>query len=58
VVDAVRELSDAELGRAATVSLHWDAPLITQYFIEDHPLSHAYHHLVGIRAAVGTGTHL
>jgi hypothetical protein len=51
VVDAVRELSDAELDRAAPVSLHWDAPLTTQYFIEEHPLSHAYHHLVSIRAA-------
>jgi hypothetical protein len=53
VVGAIREFSDAELDRAATVSLHWDAPLTTQYFIEDHPLSHAYHHLASMRAAMG-----
>jgi len=48
VVSAVRELTDAELDQAAPVSLHWDAPLTTQYFIEDHPLSHAYDHLTTI----------
>lgn len=56
VVSAIRELSDAELDRAAPVSLHWDAPLTTQYFIEEHPLSHAYHHLATIRMAMGIDT--
>jgi hypothetical protein len=56
VVSAVRELTDAELDRAAPVSLHWDAPLTTQYFIEGHPLGHAYQHLASIRAAVGSET--
>jgi hypothetical protein len=56
VVSAIRELSDAELDRAAPVSLHWDAPLTTQYFIEDHPLGHAYHHLATIKAAMSTDT--
>jgi hypothetical protein len=50
---AIRELSDAELDQAAPVSLHWNAPLTTQYFIEDHPLSHSYHHLALIRETVG-----
>jgi hypothetical protein len=54
VVGAVRALSDAELDRAAPVSLHADAPLTTQYFIEEHPLGHAYHHLASIRKALGT----
>jgi hypothetical protein len=54
LVSAVRELTDAELDQAAPVSLHWDTPLTTQYFIEDHPLSHAYDHLASIRAAVGS----
>ncbi len=54
VVAAIRELSDEQLDRAAPVSLHGDAPLTTQYFIEEHPLSHAYHHLASIRAALGT----
>jgi hypothetical protein len=53
VVGAIRELSDEELDRAAPVPLHADARLTTQYFIEDHPLGHAYHHLAGIRVAIG-----
>jgi hypothetical protein len=52
VVRAIREMSDAELDRAAPVSLHADAPVTAQYLIEDHPLSHAYQHLASIRAAV------
>lgn len=56
VVSAIRELSDAELDRAAPVSLHSDAPLTAQYFIEDHPLGHAYHHLATLRAALGADT--
>ena len=54
VVNAVRELTDEELDRAAPVSLPWNAPLTTQYFIEDHPLGHAYQHLASIQAALGT----
>ena len=56
VVSAIRELSDEELDRAAPISLHWSAPLTTQYFIEDHPLSHAYQHLASIREALGAQT--
>ena len=52
-VSAIRELSDAELDQAAPVSLHWNAPLTAQYFIEDHPLSHSYHHLTLIRGTLG-----
>jgi len=52
-VAAIRALSDKELDRAAPVSLHADAPLTTQYFIEDHPLAHSFHHLAAIRAAIG-----
>jgi hypothetical protein len=53
VVSGVQELTDAELDRAAPVSLHWNAPLTAQYFVEGHPLAHAYQHLASIRAAVG-----
>jgi hypothetical protein len=49
----VRSLSDAELDRAAPVSLNANAPLTCQFFIEDHALRHSYFHLAGIRAAVG-----
>ena len=52
-IAAIRALSDKELDRAAPVSLHADAPLTTQYFIEDHPLAHSFHHLAAIRAAIG-----
>jgi hypothetical protein len=52
-IAAIRELTDEQLDRAATVSLHWDIPLTTQYFIEDHPLTHSYQHLGSIRDALG-----
>ena len=47
-VAAIRALSDEELDRAAPVSVHWDAPLTAQYFIEAHPISHPYQHLASI----------
>ena len=49
---AVRALSDDQLDTAATVSLNFDAPLTCQFFVEDHPLRHSYHHLGRIRAAL------
>ena len=51
---AIRELSDEELDQAAPISLNWDAPLTTQYFIEEHPLSHSFRHLSSIKAACAT----
>ena len=56
VADAIRELSDEQLDKAAPVSLNWDAPLTTQYFIEEHPMSHAFAHLSSIRAALNGKT--
>ncbi|HEX7023870.1 MAG TPA: DinB family protein [Gemmatimonadales bacterium] len=50
---AVRGMSDDDLDRAAPVSLNADAPLTTQFFIEDHALRHSHHHLAKIRAALG-----
>ena len=50
--DAVRAFTDEELDRAAPVSLNGDAPLTTQFFIEDHALRHSFHHLARIRAAL------
>ncbi len=49
---AVRALTDAELDRAAAVSLNSDAPLTCQFFLEDHAVRHSYHHLARIRAAL------
>jgi hypothetical protein len=50
---AIRALSDIEFDRAAPVSLNSDAPLTCQYFLEEHAVRHSYHHLAGIRAALG-----
>jgi hypothetical protein len=49
---AIRALSDEELNHAATVSLYGDAPLTCQFFLEDHPVRHSYHHLAVIRRAM------
>jgi hypothetical protein len=52
---AIRALTDEQLDRATTVSLNSDAPLTCQFFLEDHAVRHSYHHLAGIRAALGVG---
>jgi hypothetical protein len=49
---AIRVLTDEELDRAVTVSLYGDAPLTCQFFLEDHPVRHSYHHLARIRRAL------
>lgn len=49
---AVRGFTDAELDRAAPVSLNAGAPLTAQFVLEDHAVRHSYHHLARIRAAV------
>lgn len=51
--EAVRAMTDEQLDRAAPVSLNGDAPLTSQFFIEDHALRHSFHHLAKIRAALG-----
>jgi len=50
---AIRALSDEQLATAAPVSLYSDAPLTCQFVLEDHAVRHSYHHLAGIRRAVG-----
>jgi hypothetical protein len=50
---AIRAFADDELDRAAAVSLNSDALLTCQFIIEDHAVRHSYHHLAGIRAALG-----
>jgi hypothetical protein len=49
---AIRALSDADLDRAAPVSLYADAPITCQFMLEDHAVRHSYHHLAGIRRAL------
>jgi hypothetical protein len=48
---AIRALSDEQLDRAAPISLNADAPLTTQFMLEDHAVRHSYHHLAAIRGA-------
>ena len=50
----VRALTDEQLDQAATVSYNADAPLTCQFWIEDHPVRHSYHHLARMKAAVLT----
>jgi len=50
---AVRTFTDAELDTAAPFSLSYGAPMTAQFVIEDHALRHSWHHLAGIRAALG-----
>jgi len=49
--EAIGALNDEELDRVSPISLNRYIPLSTQYFIEDHPVSHSYHHLMSIQAA-------
>ena len=48
----IRALSDTELDQAATISYNADAPLTCQFWLEDHPVRHSYHHLARMKAAV------
>jgi hypothetical protein len=49
---AIRGLSDAQLAKAATVSLYDDAPVTCQFVLEDHAVRHSYHHFAAIRRAL------
>jgi hypothetical protein len=49
---AIRALTDEQLDRAATISLNADAPLTSQFMLEDHAVRHSYHHLAAIRGAL------
>ena len=51
--DRVRAFSDEELDRAAPFSLSYEAPVTSQFVIEDHALRHPWHHLARIRRALG-----
>lgn len=50
--EAITALRDEQLDVATPNSLHADAPVTTQFWIENHPLAHAYRHLANIRAAL------
>ena len=48
----IRALTDDDLDRAVPLSLNDDAPLTTQFILEDHAVRHSYHHLAVIKAAL------
>src|SRR3954469_26022931 len=48
----IRSLTDADLDRGLPVSMYSDAPVTTQFLLEDHAVRHAYHHLAKIRATL------
>ena len=50
---AVRTFTDEELMGSAPVGLSFGAPVTAQFIIEDHALRHSWHHLAGIRRALG-----
>lgn len=45
---AVEKFTDEDLDNSSTVSLYANAPLTSQFFIEDHALRHSFHHLAKI----------
>ena len=49
---AIRALDDEQLDIAVPVSLNGDAPLTTQFVLEDHAVRHSYHHLAKMKAAL------
>ncbi|CAN5566398.1 hypothetical protein BH10CHL1_BH10CHL1_07470 [soil metagenome] len=49
---AIRAITDAQLDVAAPISLYGDTPLTLQFWLEDHPVSHAYKHLASIKATL------
>ncbi|HEX7251370.1 MAG TPA: DinB family protein [Thermoanaerobaculia bacterium] len=50
---AIRALSNEELDQATPASLY-DAPVTTQFMLEDHAVRHSYHHLAKIRRALSS----
>jgi hypothetical protein len=50
---AIRTFTDAQLDTAVPNGLSFDAPLTTQFWIEDHPVRHSFHHLARMREALG-----
>jgi hypothetical protein len=54
IAEVIRALSDEQLNLASPISLNADAPLTTQYFIEDHAVSHSFVHLASIQTALNS----
>ena len=50
--EAIAQFTDEMLNNGGTISLYGDPPLTCQFWIEDHPLRHSWHHQAKIRAAL------
>jgi hypothetical protein len=50
--DAIRAFTDEELESAAPASLYANAPVTSQFVLEDHAVRHSFHHLDRIRRAL------
>lgn len=50
---AIRALDDAALDSAAPASLYAEAPITSQFMLEDHAVRHSYHHTAKIKAILG-----
>jgi hypothetical protein len=50
--DAIRAFTDEELESAAPASLYGNAPVTSQFVLEDHAVRHSFHHLDRIRRAL------
>jgi hypothetical protein len=55
--NAIRGLSDEQLDTTVPISLHWDVPFSTQYFIEEYLISHPFRHLKSIRSTLAARNH-
>lgn len=51
--ETISKLTDEQLDAVGPIALNKNAPLSTQFFIEDHPIAHPYYHLASIKAALG-----
>ena len=49
---AIRAFSDEQLAEAVPVSLYADAPLTSQFVLEDHAVRHSYHPLARLQRAL------
>ena len=50
---AVRGFTDEQLDTAAPFSLSFGAPVTARFVMEEHALRHRWHHLAGVKKALG-----
>lgn len=50
--EAIAGFTDEMLDNGGTISLYGNPPLTCQFWIEDHPLRHSWHHVAKIKAGL------